>query len=227
MKIDYQKKGLVIASGYCDIEKFISKSIYDYFYKYDGENIDMHENFCLAVSLQEYCMSDNDVLDFYLESKKINHAFYKRKKRLFDTIQSMVYAGSCLFLTLTFSDETLDRLSQQTRRRYVTDFMKAHSDYYVANIDYGKENGREHYHAVIMCERVNFQLWEQNGFIFAETIHNSTKDFNKLSQYVSKLTNHAIKVTTRRQACIYSKKVNELVKQFKESISLSVGMSTT
>lgn len=133
-----------------------------------------------------------------------------------------------IFLTLTFSDKVLQNTTPETRRRYVTRYLKSQSAYYIANIDFGSLNGREHYHAVILG-KVSLSDWEY-GIINAESVGNRSSltrknipiryknlpeeiarqkmrvdTERKLSKYVSKLTNHAIKETTKRNAIIYSR----------------------
>ena len=115
----------------------------------------------------------------------------------------MLESGPCLFLTLTFTDEVLRKTTENTRRQTIRRYLKSFGFPYVANIDYGKKNGREHYHAVIQTDHVDYSAYTY-GAINGEKIH-SAEDYVKLSKYVAKLTNHAIKQTNKRQVIIYSK----------------------
>ena len=137
------------------------------------------------------------------EARKINQASYHRTSRLQNRIAKFLSMGTCKFLTLEFKQETLDHTSKETRRKYVSTFLKSVSDYYVANIDYGEKKGREHYHAVVVADYVNLDSWIY-GFKSALTIHLPNSDV-KLPKYINKLTNHAIKDTTRGNRCIYSR----------------------
>lgn len=86
---------------------------------------------------------------------------------------------------------------------------------YVANIDFGKKNGREHYHAVVASGKVNYKLWDY-GALNGEVIRNNVKvdedgsisieSAQKIARYIAKLTNHAIKQTVRRNVAIYCRK---------------------
>ena len=78
---------------------------------------------------------------------------------------------------------------------------------YVANIDYGSKNKREHYHALINCDKVDFKSWRKYGNINAKRVRNKDieSDKTKLSKYIAKLSNHAIKETTKRSCLIYSR----------------------
>lgn len=141
--------------------------------------------------------------NLYHECEKIVNADNSRRKRLQKRIKSMLDCGTCYFLTLTFSDDVLNSTSIETRRRYVAYYLKDISSSYVGNIDYGKQNGREHYHAVVLCDNISKE-W-QYGFSHSQLIRNTENDSIRLAKYVGKLTNHAIKETTKRNALIYSR----------------------
>lgn len=141
------------------------------------------------------------------ECRKINHASYKRVKRLKERVGDMLTGGACIFLTLTFSPSTLENTSEKERRVAVTRYLKQYKTRYVANIDYGSKNHREHYHALIMCDKVDFEAWRKYGNINAEKVRNKDikSDKAKLAKYIAKLSNHAIKETTKRSSLIYSR----------------------
>lgn len=151
----------------------------------------------------------------WIECHKINHASYNRTNRLRRRINEYLSLGNCLFLTLTFNEETMNNTNSETRKKYVKNYLKSQSNYYVANIDFGKQNGREHYHAVIVIpdhkDKIDYSPWNKKcGHIDGERVRydpNNEDDSScvKLAKYVSKLTNHAIKNTTKRSAIIYSK----------------------
>lgn len=148
--------------------------------------------------------------------ENINKAKRERSKRLSKKIDKMLVVGDCVFLTLTFKPEVLESTSEATRKRYVTRYLKTQSDHYCANIDYGKENEREHYHAVVFGNSVDMTPWtDKYGFAFAERIkyNGDVSTSDKLAKYVSKLTNHAIKNTARNNKVIYSKNWLELTRK--------------
>lgn len=127
-------------------------------------------------------------------ARLLNQSRYKRKQRVSQKIKSVVEIGACLFLTLTFSDETLKQTSAKTRRIYVSRYLKEQSAIYVANVDYGGENGREHYHALILANNVNYEPWHKYGAIKGERVRTSEDDVTRVSKYVAKLSSHAMKV---------------------------------
>ena len=144
---------------------------------------------------------------YFAELMRISNADYERSKRLHRRVLEILAAGEkpC-FVTFTFNDKAFDRLNPDSRRQAVRRYLSEHCHVYVANIDFGAQNGREHYHAVCDCSPT--AAWDtelDNGFISIEPIRLKDATPVRLAKYVSKLTNHAIKVTTRRTAIIYSR----------------------
>lgn len=151
----------------------------------------------------------------------LNSARRQRNKRLSGKINNMLTVGECSFLTLTFTPNTVSNTNELTRRRYVTRYLKSQSEHYIANIDYGNENGTEHYHAVIFG-RVDFEPWRKYGNVNGKRVRfNGEKDtIDKLTKYVTKLTNHAIKNTCRNTKVIYSKNWHDLaINSYKKELS--------
>lgn len=143
-----------------------------------------------------------------LESERVNKATYNRNTRLKKTIERMLKYNNCIFLTMTFRDDVLNNTSQETRRRYITRFLNEQCLYYVANIDYGFKNEREHYHAVVIAKNneVDGVFYRLNyGSINFERINYNEFTSTKLAKYVNKLTNHAIKETCKQSRVIYSR----------------------
>ena len=142
----------------------------------------------------------------YKVATNVNHASYKRTARLKEFIREAVASGSAWFITITFSPETLENTNEQTRRKYVSRWLKSLTPFYVANIDYGKKKGREHYHAIITSDQRPPKTWSY-GFIDILKVATSEIDTKRISKYISKLTNHAIKNTTKSKRIIYSRKL--------------------
>lgn len=147
------------------------------------------------------------------EAERVNDASYHRVKRLSDRVYAMLEDNNCIFLTLTFRDDVLANTSEETRRRYITRYLKEQCICYVANIDYGCKNEREHYHAVVIPkgDKIDGAFYRENyGSIDMKRVRNKKSDDNeatskRLAKYVAKLTNHAIKHTTRKNRIIYSR----------------------
>lgn len=139
-----------------------------------------------------------------LEAERINNATYHRTIRLKKRVESIISYPS-LFLTLTFTNKVLSTTSKVTRRRYVARYLKSITNNYVANIDYGSKKGREHYHALVQVDFIDHTGWSYGSINFKTVSYESTVSRDKLSEYISKLTNHAIKKTTKREHLIYPK----------------------
>lgn len=234
-KIDYKYKAQVLSTDLCKKVNQIDKSLYArHLLETTGEVLTNTLDYDTA--LRERCFLLKQDERAYIEAEKLNKARYKRVKRLKDRISSMLRnCSTVVFLTLTFSPKTLDTTSAESRRKYVTTFLSEYSDNYVANIDFGKKNNREHYHAVIDC-KVPTSNW-QFGHALAEIVQAPqdlkrkvpkryqslsdeeqktlmTRDHeNRLSKYIAKLTNHAIKETTKRSAIIYSRPQKAFIRQ--------------
>lgn len=190
-KPNYVLKAQVIASGILPVIKEL-----DY-------------KFRTGITYEDYEKLDEVTLIhggiFVDEARKINHAYNKRTQRLKERIRSYLEKGQCIWLTLTFSEEVLNSTTLETRRKHVQRYLKSQSDYYLANIDFGKNTEREHYHAIVVSDFINKSEWIY-GFTWTERIKNHVDSEKKLAKYTSKLTNHAIKETTKRQCYIYSRK---------------------
>ena len=196
---DYVLKSELLRDGTVSEVKQIQKA---FFKKFTGREIS-DEEYDEALRRAE-CIDFDD----FNEATRILSAQHSRTKRLRSRIEDMLESfDDCTFVTLTFTDEVLKRTSSATRRRYVAYFLKSQSSGlpYVANIDFGAQNGREHYHAVCAF-RITPATWLY-GILNFEKIR-SAGDSLKLSKYVSKLTNHAIKETCKRNAMIYSRDVS-------------------
>ena len=135
----------------------------------------------------------------------------KRKQRLLKRVSRIVKSEKAIFLTLTFNDSFFARsTSETTRRRYISRFLKEQCSYYVANVDYGDKNGREHYHALVipkndLIDYKPYLAFFNKSCIYAERVDTSESSQVNISLYISKLTNHALKTSGRYKRLIYSR----------------------
>lgn len=200
-RLDYTYKSKILNNPeLLKLQKNVSRCLFknDNIYNYKtGELIMTLED---AKFYDMVYMNDSD----YIEATKINNCSYHRSIRLKNRITKYLKMGTCIFTTLTFTDDILKSTSETTRKAYVKRYLKSCSDYYIANIDYGGKNGREHYHAIVLADKLDYSLWHKYGAIKGEKIRADGISENKLGKYISKLTNHAIKETTKRNAIIYS-----------------------
>lgn len=211
--IDYAFKSYVLNQHNDLLKKQKQCSLYDFAINNIRENgvispvlrmTDKYNQGCMSFALE---CAENGLSREYLEACKINKAMFQRTKRLKERIKQLLLNGDCLFITLTFNDKTLAKTSYQERRVAITRYLKSFNACYVANVDYGKLNHREHYHAILQCSCIDFTAWRKYGNINAERVRN--RDINidktKLAKYIAKLSNHAIKETTKRSSLIYSR----------------------
>lgn len=113
-----------------------------------------------------------------------------------------------IFGTLTFNDESLNKTSKITRRRYVARFLKENCESYIANIDFGEENEREHYHFVGLCKsKIKKSSWKY-GFDSYNEIPKTKEGLQRVKQYLLKLNNHSYKTSTRNERVIMNKSKN-------------------
>lgn len=212
---NYELKSVVIEMGLDKVQKKVSWSNYLRYQlgkarAYDKPNkVEELESLTIPYTAEE-CISLRNFYgqELWEEAERVNNASYHRVARLRNRITDMLLSGNCLFLTLTFTDDVLSKTSKETRRKYVSRFLKQYSNKYVANIDFGKKNDREHYHAVILCDMVDNKMWSYGALNFERVRFNDLNQnatTTRLSKYVSKLTNHAIKNTTKKNYMIYSR----------------------
>lgn len=151
--------------------------------------------------------AEKDLIKEYFEAFKINKAYYYRQCRLNKRVETILLSGSCIFGTLTFTDKVLNETTEKERRVMVVRYLKSISNNYVANIDFGKKNHREHYHFLARCDLASNKEWLKYGACKFERVRNRNIENDKvrLSKYIAKLSNHAIKETTKRSALIYSR----------------------
>lgn len=107
------------------------------------------------------------------------------------------------FVTFTFTDESLRSMSSDTRKQYIRRELSRFCEDYFGNIDFGKENGREHFHFIIVVRKGINPLEELNklkelGAIKIEkwrtTKYRSEQDALMATvNYTDKLAMHAMK----------------------------------
>ena len=156
-------------------------------------------------------LEENLGFDMVNTCRKITKARFERVKRCKLRIKGIVFDGDAIFLTLTFKPEVLENTSLQTRRKYVTRLLKLYCAKYVANIDWGKKNDREHYHAIVECNAENAEklkkAWQDKcGFADFRKVGSKEDDLAKTTKYINKLSAHCYKDTTHMHRVIYSRK---------------------
>lgn len=208
-KPNYELKAKVLKNGYCDMQRKVALTTYilDRQIKKSlasGEIVELKKPLSMQ-ELELYDMIARKNSIEWKEAERVNQAYYKRNQRLKEKIKNMLLSGQCIFLTLTFKNDVLNSTTSETRHRYVARALKAMATQYIANIDYGKKNEREHYHAIVLCETVSHKQWKYGNIDFKRVRVEQDDSVIKLSKYINKLTNHAIKETTKQNRLIYSR----------------------
>lgn len=135
---------------------------------------------------------------------RLNESKYRKAKKVRDKITKLVLTDNAIFITLTFNNDTMSKTSALTRRRYVSRYLKENCSNYVANIDFGALNGREHYHAIVSRD-IDFTNWYKIGAINVERVRPLENSSTRISRYITKLTNHALKIGAIAPRLIYSR----------------------
>lgn len=167
----------------------------------EEETGELHAHSCYALKNAE-----NEGLSLEYRLYNSNHI---RKERVKERISNMVNTNHAYFLTLTFSDKMFSRrCSAETRRRYIRRFLREQCKDYLANIDFGSNNEREHYHAVVIPKSIiDFAKYRElfDSSINCKRIIKSAASEKLLSRYISKLTNHALKENGFYKRLIFSR----------------------
>lgn len=191
-KLDYSYKSILLKKESVDLLKSVNRverelAIHDHWNDYKLRNWLYNSIGCCGV----------------LESIRIENAYRHKLNRLEKRISRIINNTEfACFVTFTFDEKHINS-NDESKRKYVRRWLKKYCTDYVANVDYGEKNGRIHYHAVVSADsKFDCHTWSYGAIKFKTIIRNDTK---KLSQYVNKLTNHALKESATRQVLIYKR----------------------
>lgn len=170
-------------------------------------------NFCKEMDY--YCpynisQREKDVFEMEFDGNQDTYRLYKnkasaiavRKWRLKLRIDYMIKNFKCMFVTLTISDEYISR-NISYLRQYVCKFLKKMNCFYVGNIDYGSINERMHFHFVVASDDIDF-IKNNYKLGFSDIRIITSNNAYRLSNYLDKLTLHAIKQETKNRYQIIS-----------------------
>ena len=210
-KPDYELKSYLLKTG---LYKEFKKAFFD-IYWFDVLEKDYNSNLNRFInSAEAYHFLENlsrTLPNEFKECYRMKNCEFQRACRLNKKIKDIIFNGQSLFLTLTFRDDVLESTNEETRRRYVARWLKEHSNRYVANIDFGKKNDREHYHAIVLVnDNIDYTSWPYGALNGKKITNSNDATPYKLKNYINKLVNHALKDTARQVRLIYSRnsKVN-------------------
>lgn len=113
------------------------------------------------------------------------------------------------FLTFTFSDDNISKCDR-TRKDYIKKSLYSFDKdiCFILNIDYGKKNERLHYHAIVGTD-LSFDLKKHlentyDDFTYCEPVRFDDSSFKSIPKYLNKLTNHAVKDSTKHSRIIFN-----------------------
>lgn len=222
MTIDYNLKAQIIECGLSTLYSQFSKACFQLDkMMYDKEynpyikglvSRDFKRSYLISAiqtyqdtALNNWAIDLTNANDYLVhETQKIYNANYHKVVRLKKRI-TKILNRQCLFLTLTFTNETLAKYpNEKDLHKLVVRYLKsiAYQVSYIANVDYGEENDRIHYHAIIQIDRIDPLTWKY-GNLDIKVVKN--KNDTAMAKYLCKLTNHAIKNTCKGSRIIYSR----------------------
>lgn len=182
------------------------KNTFDYLKEFSTIKEDI-KSWCDVFFKADKQLKNTTQIDYWQECERLNNSFYKKRNRIKDKVKQLL-EQPCIWLTFTFNDKTLQRTSEDTRRQKVRRLLSEFNTHYLGNIDYGEKNEREHYHIVLQCERVDLDLlnskYKKYGSINVKKIQ-SQADYERLGNYINKLTNHALKKTKLKTRLLYDR----------------------
>lgn len=173
---------------------------YKNYFDNDGELVFTSFSNCWEDMIEPYRKGYN-LIDC---ADRLNESKYRKAKKVRDKISRLVLTDHAIFITLTFNDRTIAKTDDLKRRRLVQRYLKQNCAKYVANVDYGALNGREHYHALVSND-INFKNWYKYGAVNVERVRPLENSTTRISRYITKLTNHALKVGAIAPRLIYSR----------------------
>lgn len=184
-----------------------------------------YKKFCLIG--KEDCFSLDERNELNALMIELGNKYIEQAKHLFDRNRCVLYKArkrikqmldsdcKCLFMTFTNSDLYLSNSSVDGRLTYVRRLLKKYAVDYMLNTDYGKENGREHFHCVAcfrskrdykaLCDAYKHHT---NSAIRNRHFGKGNSDIFKGAKYISALTTeklafHCVKDTARRVRLVY------------------------
>lgn len=140
-----------------------------------------------------------DVGSSLRQAQNVIDARKRKKNRYNRRLRDMAQSYDVLhFVTLTFTDDVFESTSERTRHRYVQRWLNENCRDYLANEDFGKSTGRQHFHAVVAFQSdvSSVQPWAYGFYKFKLVKLSEDRSTYRLSSYLLKLVNHSGKFGT-------------------------------
>ena len=185
---------IILMNDVCYDTEIVNRKLFYFECSYFGDE-SLHR---CALELLAYLL-ENYKVEFFICQRIVNNYMHKRT-RLRKFITEML-KNDCLYLTCTFTEDVLNNTSVDTRRVYIRRFLSKFKTNAVANIDFGDKKEREHYHAIIELPFINHTDYKYGNLDFERVTNNGVSQ-NKLSTYITKLTYHALKDSTKNKSSL-------------------------
>ena len=162
---------------------------------------------------------NNKTLSYFISNVKYERILSARYMKVSRVKKRVVYLMARFqyvwFCTFTFDNYYINKCDR-TKRDLIKNTLSLISDaHYILNVDYGSKTEREHYHCIL---GTNFdldvnQIFQEkySCFCSALKVRSTEDDYNRLSKYINKLSNHCIKESTKNKRIIYNFKGYDLL----------------
>ena len=152
---------------------------------------------------RKIAFKNGEILEKNIEFERILSARYMKVSRLKKKIIYLMARHKYIyFCTFTFDDYYIKR-SERTQKDLIKSSLYSFDSKikFVLNVDYGKKNERLHYHGIIATD-VSSDLREHLKIFYpcmssCDSVPILSDDIKRLSKYINKLTNHALKDSTK------------------------------
>lgn len=159
----------------------------------DLKEYNEYRNFCCVnnISYNQNIIFERKLKARYNKVSRIKQHFiylFHRRKNIY-------------FLTFTFNDKYLKKCDR-TRKDLIKKVLKNfdNDSLFILNIDYGKQNERLHFHCIYGTNSdLDLKKYLNTNypcFSYTESIRQDCNSIKKISKYINKLSNHAVKDST-------------------------------
>jgi hypothetical protein len=134
--------------------------------------------------------------------ERVSNNLRNVKQRLYERVYE-IQKENGYFVTLTYKGL---EPSEHEVYNHMKTWCRKNCDLYLGNIDYGEKKERIHIHVACVPNKTLNKTWKY-GAINIIKIKKGKSDGRKVSNYITKIVNHAVKKTTSR--IIRSKKIRK------------------
>lgn len=167
--------------------------------RYKYKQLDDRKHTAILNNILWYSYSVVYGSDEYAKHARAVNARKAQKRRYNRKLLDMCEAYDELyFVTLTFTDDVFESTNEDTQHRYARRWLTDNCRDYLANEDFGKKNGRRHYHAVV-AKKSTIEPWKYGYYNIKSVKMGKKEDVYRITSYMLKLTNHANKLGTGKQ----------------------------